>query len=281
MVFCSLGASSLACLKVKGGGRSNVMCSASTGQTSKCALENRSSAKQSSCPLRPSSSTKLVCQDQCVHVAICCREQGCQPLSLTLYWNSRGSTLRGMRPRRWLSTSSCTGGQGGGAATNAASALENIAQQHGCSLGQQQLLLHVAGRLHGPRQSGPPWHVKQARPRVYPPAPTWMTDVLFTMNTCSMAMVGVSLIMMRRSELATCKQQVHHQPAISYRTIWRAAGGSAQHARAAAQCRAIVSADKATAAHARWHCLRALPSLASARTAQLTPFISNSMSSPS
>ena len=48
-----------------------------------------------------------------------------------------------------------------------------------------------------------------------------MTDVLFTMNTCSMAMVGVSLIMMRRSELATCKQQVHHQPAISYRTIWR------------------------------------------------------------
>ncbi len=82
------------------------------------------------------------------------------------------------------------------------------------------------GRRHGPPSCGqvPAVHARggallHCHPTRFMLAPTqgfgstpqlassWMTDVLFTMYTCSIAMVGVSLIMMRRSELATCDER--------------------------------------------------------------------------
>lgn len=61
-----------------------------------------------------------------------------------------------------------------------------------------------------------------------------MTEVLFTMYTCSMAMVGVSLIMMRRSELATCDARAAEP--VGPRANWRGCGGALLRSRFPTRC---------------------------------------------
>lgn len=143
----------------------------------------------------------------------------------TLYWNIRGSTLSGTSPRRWDST--CGGGRRG---SRRRPALPGAARGPPAALpanGQGQRCVH-RGWL---QPAGfPAVHVWQASAGAAGGlASSWMTEVLFTMYTCSMAMVGVSLIIMRRSELATCagegrRQRYSTRPlAQQTRASWRPA----------------------------------------------------------
>jgi len=211
--------------------------------------------------------------------------------NLTLYWNSRGSTLRGMSPSRWLSTSSC--------------------REEEMPRSMHRLSIHVQLSKHGllAVACNAPRHLLQAVPATAGVSnggarrcpPTHLDDRRVVHNehvldghggclTNHDAPQGVGHLQASKS-----LQYAGHAPrSSSHLQVMPQQAPVQKYPRPAGKARCVQPATKPQHAQHCTHCKRlplqgfiapdapAHPRLHGIlRTAQLTPFISNSMSSPS